>query len=181
MKNVVDHPRPCLPPPAGASSLTVDLAPFGMPGRYERLVVVPSPEGDCVIACLPFFSYGIQFGDRVEVRDPGPVFVRVAQASGLRTLRIAFHREEQARDRHEWLHGELRKAALPHEWHGAGYLAVLLRGRADQVRALAYVADAVREGAVSWEVDPAPFSAASINSEGGAEPVASADRPRDTR
>jgi hypothetical protein len=57
-----------------SATMTVSLAPFGMPDRYERLVVEASPDGDNVVACPPFFSYGIQFGDLVRVREPGNEF-----------------------------------------------------------------------------------------------------------
>src|SRR5258708_27044538 len=140
MTNVVDHPRPCMPSPPEAEAMTVSLAPFGMPNRYERLVVVPSPEGNHVVACLPFFSYGVQFGDLVKLRRPGNAFERVLKCAGLRTLRFAFNEPTRADEAHGELHRKVIATRLPHEWHAAGYLAVLLRGLRDQELALACLA-----------------------------------------
>ena len=52
MSNVVDHPLPCMSSPLDATTMTVSLAPFGMTNHYEPLIVVPSPEGNHVVACL---------------------------------------------------------------------------------------------------------------------------------
>jgi hypothetical protein len=144
-----------MPSPADAAIMTVNLAPFGMPDHYEQLIVVPSPAGNHVVACLPFFSYGIQFGDLVELREPGSVFERVLRPAGSRTLRFAFNDESCADDAHDELHRKLVATGLPHEWHGSGYLAVLLRNLRDQERALACLANSIEDG--SWEVDPEPF------------------------
>jgi hypothetical protein len=146
-----------MPSPPEAATMTVSLAPFGMPDRYERLIVVPSPEGNYVVACLPFFSYGIQFGDLVKTQQPGNSFERVLKPSGLRTLRFAFNEPANADERHEEIHGQFFATALPHEWHGTGYLAVLLRNSQDQEQALACLTSAVENGVGSWEVDPEPF------------------------
>jgi hypothetical protein len=145
-----------MPSPPEAETMMVDLASFGMPGRYERLIVVPSPTGNYVVACLPFFSYGIQFGDLVKVRRPGKAFERVLKCGGLRTLRFAFDELTRAAEAHEELHRRIIATRLPHEWHGAGYLAVLLRNLRDQKRALASLAEFADDG--SWEVDPEPFA-----------------------
>ena len=158
MTNVVDHPRPCMPSPPEAAQMTVSLASFGMPDRYERLIIVPSPTGDYVVACLPFFSYGIQFGDFVTIQQPGNVFERVLKSSGLRTLRFAFTSPSIADEHHEQLHGKVVASGLPHEWHGSGYVAVLLRHLQDQEIALNCLASAIESGEGCWEVDPKPYS-----------------------
>jgi hypothetical protein len=145
-----------MPSPPEAVTMTVDLAPFGMPGRYERLIVAPSPEGNYVVACLPFFSYGIQFGDLVELRQPGNAFERVLKCAGLRTFRFAFNEPTRAAEAHAELHGRVLDSRLPHEWHGAGYLAVLLRNLRDQEHAVACLGGFADNG--SWEVDPEPFA-----------------------
>lgn len=136
--------------------MTVSLAPFGMPDRYERLVVVPSPEGNHIVACLPFFTYGIQFGDLVRLRRPDNAFERVLKWAGLRTLRFAFNDPARGDEAHAELHGKVIATGLPHEWLGAGYLAILLRNLRDQDRALACLAGFADDG--SWEIDPEPFS-----------------------
>lgn len=139
--------------------MTVDLTAFGMPDCYERLTVEPSPEGNYVVACLPFFTYGIQFGDLVEVREPESVFGRVLKRSGFRTLRIAFSDQPTAGQGHEALHARFIGIRLPHEWHGARYVSVLIRCLAEQERALSCVEDAIQDGKLHWEVDPEPFAA----------------------
>jgi hypothetical protein len=48
--DVVDHPRPCMGSSPESATMTVSLPPFGMPDRYERLVVEASPDGDNVVA-----------------------------------------------------------------------------------------------------------------------------------
>jgi hypothetical protein len=173
MAKIADHPRPCMPPPPDAVAVTVDLAAFGMPGRSERLVAVPAVDGHYVVACLPFFTYGIQFGDLVQVREPGRAFERVLRPSGLRTFRVAFADRAAAGECHVDLHTRIARAGLPCEWHGAGYAAVLIRDVGDQERALSCIAAAVQDGRVQWEVDPQPFAA------DAAERGAAPDRPRD--
>ena len=86
-----------MPPPAEVTTtVTVDLTPFQMPGRVERLVAAQSADGNYVITCLPFFTYGIQFGDLVQVVEPERAFERVLARSGLRVLRVAFTEKEEA-------------------------------------------------------------------------------------
>src|SRR5262249_39097847 len=141
-----------------AETMTVSLAPFGMPDRFERLIVVPSPEGNYIVGCLPFLSYGIQFGDLVELQKPGNEFKRVLKRAGLRTLRFAFNDPTRADEAHEELLGRVVACGLPHEWHGVGYLAILLRHVQDQDRALACLKDYAAERTGCWEIDPEPFA-----------------------
>ena len=153
--NIAEHPRPCAPRSARAIDALVDLAQFGMPGRYERLVLDPSPAGNHVVACLPFFTYGIQFGDHVAVRDDGS-FSHVIAASGLRTFRVALKEATAGRLSHERLHERIAVTGLPHERHGADYVAVLLRGHEDQEQVRASLGDLINE--LECEVDPEPFA-----------------------
>lgn len=128
-----------------------------MPNRREQLVVVASPQGNYVVSCLPFFTYGIQFGDLVEIRTPGNEFHRVLKAAGLRTLRFAFSDLNIAQRAHEELHRRFLASSLLHEWHGSGYLAVLLRDIGDQERALNCLDALIEKDIGHWEVDPEPF------------------------
>lgn len=138
--------------------MTVDLEPFGMVNRCERLAVAPAPAGNYTVACLPFFTYGIHYGDIVEVEETSNEFLRVVKDAGLRTLRFAFNDLNFAVQSHEKLHGELVAADLVHEWHGAGYLAVLIRSVEDQNRALSCLGEFASEPWGSWEVDSEPFA-----------------------
>lgn len=156
--NIVHHPRPCIPQSADAITTSVDLAPFGMPARQELLIVEPSPTGNYVVSCLPFFTYGIQFGDLVEIRSPGNEFLRVLKSAGLRTLRFAFRDSNLAGRAHEELHRKFLASRLLHEWHGSGYLAVLLRHTEDQERALQCLGEFAEKEMGEWEIDPEPFA-----------------------
>ena len=164
MTDIADHPKPCLPLGPGTATMTVNLAPFGMPGRCERLIVAPSPEGDYVVCCLPFFTYGIQYGDLVKVREYDREFECVLKSAGLRTLRFAFKDPGHAEKAHERLHGKLVASGLPHEWHRPGYLAVLIRNLHDQERAFTCLAGLLDAG--HWEVDPEPFQTALAEARG---------------
>lgn len=84
-------------------------------------------------------------------------FERVVKSSGLRTLRAAIKDQARANNIHERLHGAVVQSGLPHEWHGSGYVAVLLRNIADQLQALRVMLDVLEENAFTWEVDPEPF------------------------
>ena len=132
MSNVVEHPNPCVPSVETLLTIMVDLAGFGMLGRVEKLAVSKSPTGDYVVSCLPFFTYGIQLGDHVAAQEPGMMFERVLQGSGLRSLRIAFSDTIQGDSRHQAIHERLVQAKLLHEWHGSGYASmILIRNLAD--------------------------------------------------
>ena len=155
--NVADHLHPCMPLSPDATSMTVSLAPFGMPDRYERLIIVPSPIGDYVVACLPFFTYGVQFGDHVRIRQPGNLFERVLRPCGLRTFRFAFNDPAEGDSSHEELRSKMVASGLPHEWRGSGFVAVLLKNHADQVRLLSLLTEYLEDGRGRWEVDPEPF------------------------
>jgi len=141
--------------------MVVDLGTFGMPGRFERLTIVPSREENYVVACLPFFAYGIHFGDLVAVQGQDNRFDRVLNASGLRTLRIAFTDASLMQEHHESIHAKIIGCGLPHEWHGSGYMSVLIRNPDDQERILSSVGEFIRDGcggSWEWEVDPEAFS-----------------------
>jgi hypothetical protein len=152
--NFVWHPNPCMASSPECTEMVVDLTPFDMPGRFERLVVTPSPSGNHVVVCLPFFTYGINFGDWVEMREPGNEFVRVLEKSGLKTIRVAFHEDSIAETMHEELHGKLNGTSLPHEWHRPTYLAVLIRDEDDQRLALSIFQSAIEDDLICWELDP---------------------------
>jgi len=157
MSNWADHLSPCCGHSPDSIVMTVDLAPFQLPDRYERLIVAPSPQGDYVVACLPFFTYGIQFGDLIKLQQPGNMFERVLESSGLRTLRIAFNSDRDAGDKHEQLHGKIIQSGLPHEWYGSTYVSVLIRHARDQEHLLSRMDDFLENGSVCWEVDPESF------------------------
>lgn len=154
---IVEHPRPCMPGP-DSTAITVDLSDFGKPGYVERLLVHPSPEGGFVIGCLPFFTYGIQFGDLVAVRKRDMTFKHVVNQCGLRAFRMAFRDKAVGNQRHEEIHGRVIKTGFLHEWLAPGYCSILVRNAGDQAAILATLDDIIRDDTVCWEVDPEPFS-----------------------
>ena len=157
MNGIAHHPRPCIPPSPNGSTIDVDLSEFGIAGRFEQLNVEPSPIGHYVVACLPFFTYGIHFGDLIEVCDTGRRFVRVRSRSGLRTMRIAINEQKKSAELHQSLHAAIVNSGLPHEFHGAGYACVLLRCIEDQDRVLSCLKAAISNDQICWEVDSEPF------------------------
>jgi hypothetical protein len=154
--SVARHRRPAFDT-GNCIEADVDLSRYGMEGRIERVWAEPSPIGNYVVASLPFFSYGIHFGDLIEVDSGSNAFHRVIKPSGLRTMRVAFVDREVGERRHQAIHEGLARSRLVHEWHGYGYVAVLLRNVDDQRTALAVFDLEVSTGEVEWEVDPQPF------------------------
>jgi hypothetical protein len=110
-----------MPLASDSTVVNVDLTAFGMPGCIERLAVAHSSGCAFVVACLPFFTYGIQFGDLIAVRKPEMVFDRGIKPRRLRALRLAFNDKKLGGQHHEEIHGRLIGRGLSHEWHGSGY------------------------------------------------------------
>lgn len=153
MSNVY-HLHPCIPITGEPVFMPVDLAAFGMPGRFEYLSVLPSPVGNYVVACLPFFTYGIAYGDLVAVKGPEFEFDRILASSKLRTFRLAIADAAQMDVLHETLHRSIIESGLPHEWHNAGYVSVLIRHQEDQDHLLSCIGDVIQSEDTYWEVDP---------------------------
>ena len=154
--NVVRH-RPPSFDKGNCLEMDVDLSNHGMKGRVEKIWVMPNENGDYVVACLPFFCYGIQFGDLVATGAPEVTFRSVIRSVGLRTMRVAFVESAIAKEQHEAVHARLIESRLTHEWHRVEYVAILLRGPGDQEAALAALEPQITKGLVQWEVDPLPF------------------------
>jgi hypothetical protein len=94
----------------------------GLPGRREHLWTRRVTDNVFSISCIPFFTYGIALGDKVQVSDGG-VIQRVIEKQGHKTLRVASDkREEEAV--HVLIHDWVAKTGLPYEFFNPGYLAV---------------------------------------------------------
>ena len=156
MENTLRHERPLSEGPS-AQAVQVSLALADMPGRFEQLWAYESPEGGFVVASLPFFARGIAFGDLVEVSQPGQEVTRVVRQSGLRTVRACFTDRSSVTSRHEAVHGKIEALRLPSEWHGGGYVAVLVRSFEDQEAVLRALAPQLQAGIMVAEVEPEPF------------------------
>ena len=153
---VARHPAP----PMGTENcveVSVDLSEHGLDGQTEMLWATAAHEHDYVVACIPFFAYGIQFGDLIEVDPASNKLVRVLQQSGLRTMRVAFVNEAVERDMHDSCREHLSQTPLPHEWCDSGYVSILVRNNDDQKLGLSAFRSQIDAHQVEWEVDPEPF------------------------
>jgi len=116
------------------SVLRVDLAPYGMPGRFEQLWTRRrAGAGLHELCCIPFFTYAVSLGDVFRVRTTGQVSVieAVVVPSGRANVRLAFRSRQVAAERHQEVHAAVAASGLPHEWRSAGYLAVSVNGQAE--------------------------------------------------
>ncbi|MBS0260861.1 MAG: DUF4265 domain-containing protein [Planctomycetes bacterium] len=132
----------------------VDLTPNGMPGKTEELCCDEVAPGKYVVCCLPFFAYGIAFGDLISAPAENLQFASVLRHSGLRTLRACFVEHSLAATLHEPVHAILSSLRHPHEWHGNGYFAVLLPDQQAEEETLKALAEFVENGILTHEVEP---------------------------
>lgn len=132
----------------------VDLAPFGIADRFEELWCHEAAPGEFVVSCLPFFTYGIAFGDVIAAEPPGFAFKSVLHRSCLLTFRGCFSDPDSAAKRHEEVHAALSRLRHPHEWHGRGYVAALLPNPEAVHEILHALASFVEDGSLIWEIDP---------------------------
>ena len=149
------HRNPAFPGPDGRA-VVVDLTPFQMPGRTEELWCHEVEPGQLVVSCLPFFTRGIAFGDLVSAEAPDYVFKAVIRRSGLRSLRACFPDRAVAQAHHDTVHAALSRLPHPHEWHGAGYFAVLMPTPEAEAEIRQALAPFLEDGRLVWEIDPEP-------------------------
>jgi hypothetical protein len=120
LNNIAPHLNPVWP----CDSLVVaDLSSHGMPGRFEQFWTRRVSDTVFEISCIPFFSYGIALGDKVEVNE-GCVIQKVVERGGHKTLRVAVANKKNLDHLHEVLHEWVEKTGLLYEWYASGYLAV---------------------------------------------------------
>lgn len=110
------------PAPGSDFVIRVDLSENGMTGRSEQLWAKQTGPTRFVLQSLPFFAYGLHFGDEIETDDQF-TFVRVVRASGRQLLRVAASRDH-AEIVHSGLHPLLEHLGMRHEWHRVGYVSV---------------------------------------------------------
>jgi hypothetical protein len=135
----------------------IDLTPFGMAGMLEELCCDEMVPGEFVVCCLPFFARGIAFGDLVSAAAGDSSFKSVLRRSGLRTLRCCFADTELVTKYHERVHGILSRLRHPHEWHGCGQFAVLLKELQAEAETLQLLAPFIEDNILAYEVEPEPF------------------------
>jgi hypothetical protein len=130
--------------------IRVDLTPFGMSARSEQLWARKDGHTTFEVCCVPFFTYGISLGDRVET-DAEYNVQTVSQKGGHRTLRVAVVDPNDQDKLHLKLHEWVEGTGLLYEWSSPGYLAVdLPPTRSVDVACLEQLQT---EGKVSCEVD----------------------------
>jgi len=103
--------------------IRADLSNHNMAGRLEQLWARKLDGTVFEICCIPFFTYGIALGDKVETDNEYTV-QRVTEKAGHKTLRIAVAKKNKAAKLHEILHEWVEKKELTYEWYAVGYLAV---------------------------------------------------------
>jgi hypothetical protein len=150
MKNIATHPAPVWGPKANFI-LRADLDAFGMAGRIEQLWARQTDHDTFEICCIPFFTYGISLGDKVEA-DSEHYVQRVIIKGGHKTLRVAIT-EDKEDDCHEILHGWADGTGLLYEWHGASYLAVDLPPDSLNRLDIDLVNQLASGGAIFYEID----------------------------
>src|SRR5262249_40233579 len=103
------------------------------------------------ICCIPFFTYGIALGDKVECNH-GFTVQRVTEKSGHKTLRIAVVSKNSQYHLHEVLHKWVENTGLFYEWYAPGYLAVDIPHSQTKVD-MSVLDQLSRVGEISLEID----------------------------
>ncbi|MEU9073881.1 DUF4265 domain-containing protein [Kitasatospora sp. NPDC048538] len=139
-----------------------DLAPFGLDGQKEQLWLKPLDDGTFSIACIPFRTYGLAFGDQVVLSDGNEV-AEVVALSSHRVLRLLFVPglpSAQLNGAVDRIYKEIGTAGLLSEWSGDRHVAVDIPPNTDASQLFAIMEREVTEGRAFWEwADAIPFSA----------------------
>ncbi|MEU3642137.1 DUF4265 domain-containing protein [Lentzea sp. NPDC034063] len=135
----------------------VDLAPFGMPGFFEHLVLAQSSPNAFEVRCIPFCAYGFSLGDEVALNSE--MFVeRVVSRKGNRTLRALLVPSMEDDAPAETFRAEVDRRAsalgLLYEWNGWGNVAIdVPAGTSDSEIAavIEFIGGYVDRGLAFWE------------------------------
>jgi hypothetical protein len=129
-----------------------DLAPYGLPGRFEQFWARDVSESIFQVCCIPFFTYGIALGDTVKC-DGEFTVQAVVERSGHKNLRLTVADP----DRHEVLHSKIHdwvvSTGLLYEFCSPGYLAVDLPPGFDPKDALTALSWSIPLDQLAIEVD----------------------------
>lgn len=132
--------------------LAVDNPPAG---RFEQVWTYTDDRETFELCCIPFYPYGVSFGDRITIADDGTF--RVVEKRGHRTIRVVIHDAEYAHTRHAEFHDLVaRTGARSETWgHASTYWALDIADDAqaqDVVRTLTPLSEA---RTLDWEwADP---------------------------
>jgi len=139
----------------------VDLAPFGLDGRFEQVWLHDVGDGTYVLACIPFMVYGLALGDVVRLAPDGRV-AEVVRRAGHRVLRVLLNEDEDA-DRWAGTVDAAKScvagAGLLSEWHGQRFVSVDLPPDARAGGLFETMGRIVQDGLGHWEwADALPFT-----------------------
>lgn len=140
----------------------VDLAPFGLDGRFEQVWLHDLGDGSYALACIPFMAYGLALGDVVRLAPDGRV-AEVVRRAGHRALRVLLKEDEDAA---RWAGTVdaarlcVASAGLLSEWHGPRFVSVDLPPGAAAGVLFDTMGRIVQDGLGHWEwADALPFTA----------------------
>ncbi|HMM94847.1 DUF4265 domain-containing protein [Phycicoccus sp.] len=125
-------------------------------GQFEQ-VWTRTDDGEVFeLCCIPFFAYGVSFGDRIRIADDG-VFQLVRKGDH-RTIRVAIYDAEYAHKRHAEFHALITSTGVRWETlgHASSYWALDIEG-SEQAHELIRVLTPLSEARIlDWEWgDPA--------------------------
>jgi len=151
LSNIATHKTPAWGPKSNFI-IRADLANHGMPGRFEQLWARKIDATTFEICCIPFFTYGLALGDKVESNAEYTI-QKILEKGGHRTLRVAVVSKDKQDKLHEVLHEWVDNTGLLYEWYSPGYLAVDLPPD-DQGKASFLTLEQLSEnGEISIEID----------------------------
>ncbi len=105
--------------------ISADLTSAGMPGEWEQLWAKRLREGEFLVCCIPYFTYGVALGDTVRTAPAGErtyVIEAVVARSGRRVLRLWLR--DAGADARSRVIEYIAKESLLHEWSSANLLVI---------------------------------------------------------
>ena len=93
--------------------LALDVPPQG---RYEQVWMYTEDHETFELCCIPFFPYGISYGDRLRIDASGAF--EVVDKSGHRTIRVVIHDARYAHERHAEFHHLMAGTGVALETYG---------------------------------------------------------------
>jgi hypothetical protein len=154
---IATHAAPAWGPKADFI-IRADLTDHGMPGHFEQLWARKVENAMFEICCVPFFTYGIALGDRVECDSFHTQ--RVTVKRGHRVLRIAASDKNRQHELHTPLRDWVEKTGFLYEFCQPGYVAIDLPPGADPNIHLSNWEEFADACEIKWETDASGILAA---------------------
>ena len=133
-----------------------DLSSSGMPGRWEQLWARQLDGNRFRLCCIPFFAYGLAFGDEVTTKrtsESGHVIEDVVRPSDRTAVRVAILAEAGREGVARLLVEGVRSSGCVHEWHSERYLAIDCRAKSAQLALLISLLTPLEaEGLIEFEM-----------------------------